>query len=154
MAYILIVDDDEIVAQIVSERLIAAGYGCGWITDGDEALALLKWRRPDLILLDQNMPGKTGSMVLREMRGSPQFYDLPVIMFTAIEGEADEDQARYYGAQGYVRKPFDAPVLLWKIRQVLKARESRSAHRDLKPPELSGAAPKTASGGRNGMRYC
>lgn len=132
MAHILIVDDDEIVAELAANILIEAGHACGWVTDGDKALQLLKWRRPDLLLLDQDMPGLSGRQVLREVRQSPRNYDLPVIMFTAIHGAEDEAAALYGGAQAYVRKPFDRRFLLHTVKLVLHSREGRPAHRELR----------------------
>lgn len=131
MAHILIVDDDEIVAELASEILISAGHACGWVTDTAEAEKLLAWRRPDLMLLDDNMPGERGTALLRRLRQSPQFYDLPVIMFTASTGREDEDRARYNGAQDYVRKPVDPKFLVWRINETLKSRGNRPKHRKL-----------------------
>ncbi|QPC97885.1 response regulator [Qipengyuania soli] len=132
MAHILIVDDDEIVAELAANILIEAGHACGWVTDGDKVLQLLKWRRPDLLLLDQDMPGMSGRQVLREVRQSARNYDLPVIMFTAIQGAEDEAAAMYGGAQAYVRKPFDRRFLLHTVKLVLHSREGRPAHRELR----------------------
>lgn len=152
MANIVIVDDDEIVAEFASEILIAAGHACGWITNGMKALELLNWRRPDLLLLDQDMPGMTGGEVLRLLRKSPKFYDLPVIMFTAMTGAQDEEQARYHGAQDYIRKPIEPKFLLWKINQVLRARAERPQHRELKELlELSAGEWRETSGGRRSV---
>ena len=72
MAFILIVDDDEIVAQLATDILMDAGHTCGWVGDGESALDLLRWRRPDLLLLDQDMPGITGAQVLRSLRCSAE----------------------------------------------------------------------------------
>ena len=131
MAYILIADDDELVASVASEAMIGAGHACGWVTDGEQALDLLKWRRPDLMLLDQRMPGISGAEVLRKLRTSSDLYDLPVIMFTAMTGTEDEEQARYYGAQDYIRKPFDARALVRRVNYLLKTRNERPKHQDL-----------------------
>lgn len=122
MARILIADDDELIAEIASDILINAGYACGWVTNGEDAWALLSQRRPDLILLDQDMPGISGVSLLRRLRGSAQFYDLPVIMFTAMSGEADENRAIYAGAQDYIRKPLNPAILRSRIHSVLTAR--------------------------------
>lgn len=131
MAHVLIVDDDPIIAEFASEILISAGHACGWVTDGQEAMDLLKWRRPDLMLLDQDMPDMTGAQVLRKLRNSPEHYDLPVIMFTGITGHQDEQSAFYNGAQDYVRKPFDPQFLLMKINGILKTRATHPQHRSL-----------------------
>lgn len=132
MPYVLIVDDDEMIAEMASDVLLAAGYACGWVTSGEDAMDLLKWREPDLMLLDQDMPGMSGAQVLRKVRSSERHYDLPVIMFTAMSGAEDEEQARYNGAQDYIRKPFDAKFLVWKARQVIRSHRERAGHRDLK----------------------
>lgn len=131
MAHILIVDDDEIIAELASEILIGEGHACGWVTSGEEMLALLHVRRPDLVLLDNDMPGMTGPQVLRQLRSSPRDYDLPVIMFTAITGAQDEETALYNGAQDYIRKPFDPRALLHKVNLLLRSRAERPRHRDL-----------------------
>lgn len=119
------------MAELASQVLISAGHACGWVTDGKQALELLEWRRPDLLLLDQNMPELSGSSVLRRLRTSPQLYDLPVIMFTAVTGAEDEQQAFYHGAQDYIRKPFDEKMLLWRVNQILQTRKDRPKHMSL-----------------------
>ena len=131
MAHILIIDDDEIVAELASEILISDGHASGWVTDAAEAEKLLKWRRPDLLLLDDDMPGESGSALLRRLRQSPRFYDLPVIMFTATQGEQDEGRARYNGAQDYIRKPVDPKFLTWRVNETLKMRAKGPKHRKL-----------------------
>ncbi|MEP3420980.1 MAG: response regulator [Erythrobacter sp.] len=132
MAYILIADDDELIAELASQVLIDAGHACGWVTTGEEAWGLLAKRRPDVLLLDQDMPGMTGVTLLRKLRGSPEFYDLPVVMFTAMSGVEDEAQAIYAGAQDFVRKPFDPRGLTSRINRVLSKRKDQPQHTDLK----------------------
>ena len=128
MAHILRVDDDEIVAELASSALLEAGHICGWVGSGRKALDLLRWRRPDILLLDQDMPEMTGAQVLRELRTSEKHYDLPVIMFTGITGEADEKAARFNGAQAYVRKPFSSSYLLEQVERLLATRAARPQH--------------------------
>ncbi|MFN2101119.1 response regulator [Altererythrobacter sp. MF3-039] len=131
MANILIADDDPIISELACGLLIADGHACGWVSDGEKALETIRWRRPDLLLLDQHMPGKSGSDLLRELRGSPDHYDLPIVMFTGVTGREDELQARYHGAQDYIRKPFDAERLLFTVNEVLGARANRPKHMPL-----------------------
>ena len=132
MPHIVIVDDDEIIAQFATEILMDAGHVCGWVGDGEQALGLLSWRRPDLLLLDQDMPGLTGCQVLRSLRGSAELYDLPVIMFTGITGSEDEKVAYHNGAQAYLRKPFEPDGLLREVERVLHSRNKRPQHVTLK----------------------
>ncbi|GMN01751.1 response regulator [Erythrobacter sp. MTPC3] len=131
MARILIADDDDLIAQMACDILLDAGHACGWVTSGEHAWDLMETRRPDILLLDQDMPGMSGVTLLRKLRGSQFFYDLPVIMFTAMTDEADETRAIYAGAQEYLRKPFTKQGLLSKITDVLM-RRGRDLHVDLK----------------------
>jgi DNA-binding response OmpR family regulator len=132
MARILIADDDELIAELASEVLIDAGHACGWVTSAEEAWACLRRKRPDVLLLDQTMPGESGLALLRRVRQSPQFYDLPVIMFTAMNGAADETQAIYAGAQDFIRKPFDPGLLVRRVGRMIRLRGDRPRHVDLK----------------------
>ncbi len=143
MAYVLIADDDEIIAALASNALIDAGHPCGWVANGIDAWDLLQSRRPDVLLLDQNMPGMSGSTLLRKIRGSAQLYDLPVIMFTALTGDRDEEQAIYAGAQDYIRKPFDSAGLVRRIERMVRLR-GRRKHTDLQTylAEKSGWEPE------------
>ena len=131
MARILIADDDELIAEIASEILFNAGHACGWVTSAEAAWELATHKRPDVLLLDQTMPGMSGVTLLRRLRGSEHFYDLPVVMFTAMTGDEDEAQALYAGAQGYVRKPFTPDVLVESVSELLKKRGDRPRHVDL-----------------------
>lgn len=132
MAFILIADDDELIAELASQVLIDAGHACGWVTSGEDCWTLLQRRRPDVLLLDQNMPGISGISLLRKIRQSPRFYDLPVLMFTAMTGAQDEAQATYAGAQGYIRKPFDPRGLTGRVQRILAKRQDQPRHTDLK----------------------
>lgn len=126
MAYILVVDDDDIVAEHAAQVLINAGHACGWVSDTKAAWLLLTRRKPDLILLDQNMPGETGNSFLRRLRGSARYYEIPVVMLTGVTGLREEQIAYYNGAQDYIRKPFSENMLTFRVRQVLQSRGVRS----------------------------
>jgi DNA-binding response OmpR family regulator len=132
MARILIADDDELIAELASEVLIDAGHACGWVTSAEEAWACVRRKRPDVLLLDQDMPGESGLALLRRLRQSAQFYDLPVIMFTAMNGAADEAQAIYAGAQDFIRKPFDPGMLVRRVGRTIRLRGDRPRHVDLR----------------------
>jgi DNA-binding response OmpR family regulator len=132
MARILIADDDELIAQLASELLIDAGFACGWVTSAAAAWTCISRKRPDLLLLDQSMPGESGITLLRRLRQSADFYDLPVMMFTAMNGEQDQLQAIYAGAQDFVSKPFDPAGLVARVRRFFKMRGDRPRHIDLK----------------------
>lgn len=132
MARILIADDDALIAELASEVLIDAGHACGWVTDAAAAWQCLQRKRPDILLLDQAMPGESGMTLLRRLRRSDAFYDLPVIMFTAMRGEEDEAQAIYAGAQDFISKPFDPVDLAARVARLLRLRGDRPRHVDLR----------------------
>jgi DNA-binding response OmpR family regulator len=132
MARILIADDDELIAELASEVLIDVGHACGWVTTGEDAWEVAHKRRPDILLLDQAMPGESGLTLLRRLRGSPVLYDLPVMMFTAMTGEQDQLRAIYAGAQDFITKPFEAADLVQRVGRLLRLRGDRPRHVDLK----------------------
>lgn len=132
MARILIADDDEIIAELASEVLIDAGHACGWVTSAAAAWSCVQKKRPDLLLLDQGMPGESGMTLLRRLRRSAEFYDLPVMMFTAMQGEEDRAQAIFAGAQDFLSKPFDPFDLVRRVNRQLARRADRPRHVDLK----------------------
>lgn len=128
MAHILVVDDDDILAENAARILIDAGHACGWVTDCHAALIAVHRRRPDLVLLDQNMPRENGTTLLRRLRSSPRFYDLPVAMLTAVKGREEEQIAYYNGAQDYIRKPISQRDLVYRVGQLLMRRHGRARH--------------------------
>lgn len=131
MPRILIADDDELIAALASDVLMDAGLACGWVPSTEACLQVMHVKRPDLLLLDNTFPGMSGITFLRQLRRSRQFYDLPVIMLTALRGDEDEAQAIYAGAQDFIRKPFDAHWLVRKIVRQLEKRVGRPRHVDL-----------------------
>ena len=122
MARIIIADDDEIVGEIARDALIANGHGVGLVTDGAEALRVVKARRPDLLILDCNMPEKSGMLVLRELRNTASLYDMPVMMLTGRRSTQDVDLAMFAGANAYVKKPFDPEEFVFKVEELLAGR--------------------------------
>ena len=132
MARILIADDDELIAELASEVLIDAGHACGWVTSAAAAWSCVQRKRPDILLLDQGMPGESGLTLLRRLRRSSELYDLPVIMFTAMQGEEDKAQAIYAGAQDFLSKPFDDFDLVRRVNRQLRLRANRPRHVDLR----------------------
>ena len=112
MGRIILAEDEEISGSIASGALMNAGHAVGWLKDGSEVLAVLKRRRPDLLILDCNMPGMSGIMVLQEMRRGADLFDLPVLMLTARTSVSDERIARFAGANEYLTKPFDLVELV------------------------------------------
>ena len=119
MARIILAEDDELIGEIVVECLSRAGHAVGWLTDGREALAAMKFRAPHLAILDQRMVHMSGREVLRELRLDAQLVAVPVMMLTAVCGESDQNIAYFDGADDYMTKPFDAADLVGRAEWLI-----------------------------------
>ncbi|GGD83003.1 response regulator transcription factor [Croceicoccus mobilis] len=122
MANIIIADDDPILVEILKFRLEGAGHCVLVARDGEEALAKARAERPDLIVLDSMMPIVAGPEVLAELKDDPELKDVPVVMLTARDGEADIVAALKGGASEYLTKPFIPQELLVRISGLVKGK--------------------------------
>jgi two-component system KDP operon response regulator KdpE len=126
-ANILVVDDEPQIRRVLRSTLSAHGYVIFEAKTGEEALESMRKERPDLVLLDVNMPGMGGIAACREIRRGS---DAPVIMLTVRNAERDKVAALDAGADDYVVKPFGIEELLARIRAALR----RYAPGDALPP--------------------
>jgi two-component system KDP operon response regulator KdpE len=116
-ATVLIVDDEPQIRRVLRTTLTSHGYAVIEARSGDEALEQIRAEDADLILLDVNMPGRSGLDTCREIR---QTSDVPIIMLTVRNTERDKVQALDAGADDYVVKPFGAEELMARIRAALR----------------------------------
>jgi sigma-B regulation protein RsbU (phosphoserine phosphatase) len=116
---VLIVDDEELNREGLARRLQRHGYSVSTAASGRAALELLGQRRFDLVLLDIMMPGMNGLEVLKFLRRIDSLLDLPIIMVTARTDSQDVVEALELGANDYLTKPLDFPVVLARIRTQL-----------------------------------
>jgi CheY-like chemotaxis protein len=121
-ARILVVDDEPDCLSIIQCRLEWCHYKVISANNGEDALRAAEDEKPDLILLDTNMPVMNGLDVLERMRKNPVLRDTPVIMVTALCDRQDIDAASAYGIADYVTKPVDFASLLDKISSILGLR--------------------------------
>jgi two-component system, OmpR family, alkaline phosphatase synthesis response regulator PhoP len=119
--HILTVDDDDRIRRLVQFNLQRAGYRVSTAGDGVEALDQIGQERPDLVLLDINMPRMDGIEVLRRLRADPETAALPVILLTAKAQDEDILEGKRSGADYYLTKPFSPVELLSVIREALGA---------------------------------
>lgn len=117
-ALILIVEDEAEIALILSRYLEAAGYRTLTARDGDQALMLTATLRPDLMLLDLNIPRRDGFHVLSALRGRDDA--LPVIVVSAMSEDVDKLSALRIGADDYVTKPFNPREVVARVGAVLR----------------------------------
>jgi DNA-binding response OmpR family regulator len=121
---ILVVDDNEDVAQITASFLTAKGYLVETAHDGRRALELIAIAPPDCVLLDVMMPHLSGIEVLNELKSNPSTASIPVILITAKSRDEDVLTGYKEGADYYITKPFSSQQLIYGVRLVLGDRPS------------------------------
>jgi two-component system KDP operon response regulator KdpE len=129
-ATILVVDDEPQIRRVLRATLTSQGYVITDAKTGEEAVESVRKNKPDLVLLDVNMPGMGGIEACREIRRSSE---APIIMLTVRNAERDKVLALDAGADDYVVKPFGIEELLARIRAALR----RYAPGDTLPPYIS-----------------
>ncbi|HLR41439.1 MAG TPA: response regulator YycF [Virgibacillus sp.] len=126
---ILVVDDEQPIADILQFNLEKEGYEVVCAYDGDEAIELAEAENPDLILLDIMLPNKDGNEVCREIRKT---QDTPIIMLTAKDSEIDKVLGLELGADDYVTKPFSNRELIARVKANLR-RQQQAPDDTVKP---------------------
>ncbi len=117
---ILVVDDERELIDAIRDLLEERGYLIDYANDGIGALEIVKKDPPDLILLDIVMPNMDGITLLKKLKEKNETKDIPVIMLTVKDGQANRDLGLATGAYEYISKPYDSQVLLRQIRNILE----------------------------------
>ncbi|HLF27812.1 MAG TPA: response regulator [Anaerolineae bacterium] len=120
---ILVVDDNLTIRNLVATILSAHNMEVVSVADGDEALAYLEKRRPDVVLLDLAMPRVDGLEVLRQVRAHPTLYDIRIVMLTAVANTARFKEVHAYKPDGYLEKPFRINDLIDQVKQALRGNQ-------------------------------
>ena len=118
---VMIVDDSVTVRKVTTRLMERHGFEVSTAKDGIDALSQLQEIRPDIMLLDIEMPRMDGFEVLRSVRRDELLKDLPIIMITSRTGEKHKQQAMELGVNQYLGKPFQEANLLATIEEVLAA---------------------------------
>lgn len=137
---ILLVEDEDTIAQVVHDYLVLAGFQVDLAGDGFSALHLAQTRNPDLIILDRMLPGLDGAEVCRRIRRT---QSMPIIMLTALGTEDDRILGLEMGADDYVTKPFSPRELVLRVKSVL--RRSVKEFTPEQPVEVAGFVLNPAS---------
>jgi two-component system, cell cycle response regulator DivK len=120
-SHILIVEDQEDNRQILRDLLGNAGYALSEAENGEQALAAVAARRPDLILMDVQLPIMDGYEATRRIKADPATRSIPVIVVTSYALSGDDTKARAAGCDAYVSKPYSPRQLLAKVKEFLPA---------------------------------
>ncbi len=148
VAEVLVVDDSRVTRTILRRLLEGAAYRVTEAADGEQALAACRTRRPDVVLLDLDMPVLDGAATLRCLSADPELAGLPVIVLTGQTSANQAAELLDLGAQDYVRKPCGAEELAARVRGVLRRqsdvrhlrRQAEEAERTSSVDALTGAA--------------
>jgi two-component system cell cycle response regulator DivK len=116
---VLYVEDNEYNRKIVRQLLTRTSYRLREAADGEAALGMVRQERPDLILMDVQLPKMSGLDVTRALRGDPATADVPIIVVTSFALSGDEQKAKAAGATAYLAKPYSPRELLAKIREIV-----------------------------------
>lgn len=119
---VLIVEDEPTLAEMVMVNLRHSGYRPVWAMDAAQAQREIEAELPDLVLLDWMLPGESGLSLAKRWRAQTRTRQLPLIMLTARDDEADRVAGLDAGADDYIAKPFSTKELLARLRAVLRRR--------------------------------
>jgi CheY-like chemotaxis protein len=104
MVMILVVDDLPDTCRVLVRLLRISGYQAECVSSGDQALAVMKAIKPQLVVLDEMMPGKSGMDVLKELKAKPELSDVPVLFYSASYDPHKAEEARQAGAVDWLVK--------------------------------------------------
>ena len=116
---ILIVDDNEAIVEMLQRRLEREGYEALGCVDSSAAMGMAIEERPDLLILDILMPGKTGWEIMEELGAREETREIPVIISTVKNRPEDIERAKELGAADHIAKPYVFSDLLEKVRGIL-----------------------------------
>jgi two-component system phosphate regulon response regulator PhoB len=119
-AHVLVVEDEEALAQLLKYNLEKEGYKVSLARDGEEAMIVADEVKPDLVLLDWMLPKAPGIEVCRRLRARQETRNTPIVMLTARDEESDRIRGLDTGADDYLAKPFSMTELFARLRAVMR----------------------------------
>lgn len=139
--YILVIEDDDIVARTVERSLRGNEFRVVIANSGIEGLKVARRRRPDLVILDVIMPGMDGYAVCREMRADSLLKDIPVLFLTAKVKDEDRIAGFIAGGDDYLSKPFNIDELILRIRAILRRVRLQAEAQQILAQQAQAVAP-------------
>ena len=123
---VMVVDDSITMRKVTGSMLERNGYNILTAKDGVDALAVIDTSRPDIILLDIEMPRMDGFEFARHLRNDERFHDIPIIMVTSRTGEKHRERAMELAIESYLGKPFQEDELLENIAELVGDKSQRA----------------------------
>src|ERR1022692_3506737 len=120
---ILVVDDEEDIVDVEKTFLVSLGYEVSTASNGDDAIAKASSEKPDLILLDILMPGKSGFEVARALKKNAATSGIPIIISSVLTEIKDHREALEAGVVAIIAKPFDFKITEAQIKNILEMRQ-------------------------------
>ena len=119
MKTVMIVEDNELNMRLFNDLLQSQGYNTVRSADGKDVLRLARQHRPNLILMDVQLPGVSGVELTRTLKADAELRTIPVIAVTAFAMKGDEEKIRESGCDGYLSKPISIPVFLETVAKFI-----------------------------------
>jgi len=119
MKKVLIVEDNELNMKLFRDLLNVHGYETVQTQDGHLALSMAREHRPDLVLMDIQLPQISGLDIIREIKADEELKDIPVVAVTAFAMRGDETKIREGGCEAYISKPISVPNFLETVKTFL-----------------------------------
>ncbi|MFN2465609.1 MAG: PleD family two-component system response regulator [Candidatus Dormibacteria bacterium] len=116
---VMIVEDEASLQKVLQIRLQIEGFDVRTAGDGEEALAMIREERPDLVLTDLMMPMMDGAELTRAIKSDPELKDIPVLVLTALKEQRERENLLAAGADGFAAKPYNSAELTSRIRDLL-----------------------------------
>ncbi len=123
--HVLLIEDEPNIIEAIRFLLTREGWQVDTHSDGTDAVEVVREKNPDLVILDLMLPGQSGMEILRDLRATEGFADLPVLMLTARGQSRDRVMAEKAGVSRFMTKPFSNTEVLTAVRDLL-AQASRS----------------------------
>ena len=138
---ILVVEDNELNLKLFCDLLRAHGYAAEPVRDGREAMDRARAFRPDLVVMDIQMPHISGLELIEQMKADADMRRTPIMAVTAYAAKGDEERIRDAGAEGYVSKPISLMKFIGSVRALLEAAAERAEEEEAAAEEERGDSP-------------
>ena len=115
---VIVIEDERNIIEAISFILSRDGWDVVTHSNGHDAIDAVRLRKPDIVILDVMLPGKSGFDILQEIRGDGELGQIPVLMLTARGQEKDREMALRAGASAYMTKPFSNAEVLDAVRHL------------------------------------